>query len=429
MQGTQDIHKDISSSHRFSDERHRYDAVILGTSPILLIEGLLRARGGQRVLFLDANEESGGAWSSTSALGMRSIESACHLIVNYRGVYDFLQDTCGIRSEPVSPLPLVKHRGRFIPFNTRALVLRRMLSLTLGLLLHGSLRILERLLLGLWRCERTHRYDFDRALQNLAKRALIPMVGSAKRRAIQYPVGGSPSMIQNFEDELRNLGADFRKTKADTLQLLENGGAIVTTESGIDLHARNVVTSESASIGTVITPNSSRMFSEKKSTYHTLVLQVSGLKENDLSYTELPFDPIAERVADVTASCEGNLPPGQRILICETPWSKTSIDELPTAEEVLSHLKTQGALPATVSIRKHAYRQLTLRSGERSLIKHLRRIESPSLTVLPSRGDLAYTLHRNQARWKRLSARLASRKRAHSESSAAAPIPLNRSVA
>ena len=72
------------------------DAVIIGTSPVLLIEGLLRSRFGQKVVFVEANDEIGGAWSLTECLGVRDIEAACHLIVNYQGVYKFLAVICGI---------------------------------------------------------------------------------------------------------------------------------------------------------------------------------------------------------------------------------------------------------------------------------------------------------------------------------------------
>ncbi len=48
---------------------------------------------------------------------LSDIGGACHLVVNYRGVYDFLADRGGIAMEDYAPQPRILRKGRLAPLN------------------------------------------------------------------------------------------------------------------------------------------------------------------------------------------------------------------------------------------------------------------------------------------------------------------------
>ena len=62
--------------------RPPYDAVLIGTGPPMLLEGLWRAEAGQRVVFVDRASEIGGSWRTPAVLGHRNVELGVHLIEN-----------------------------------------------------------------------------------------------------------------------------------------------------------------------------------------------------------------------------------------------------------------------------------------------------------------------------------------------------------
>ena len=127
-------------------ETNAQSVVILGTSPVLLMEGLFRARAGQQVVFVEANADIGGAWALTQAMGLSDVEAACHLIVNYRNVYKFMVDDCGIPMEVVAPQPLLFRSRRLTAFNARRHVFRRCSGLLLRSGLVAVVRLVETML-------------------------------------------------------------------------------------------------------------------------------------------------------------------------------------------------------------------------------------------------------------------------------------------
>jgi hypothetical protein len=378
------------------------EVVILGTSPVLLIDGLMRARAGQRVLFLESSDQIGGAWAQADALGLSDVEAACHLIVNYRGVYDFLADECGIETESWSPQPLLLQGDRLTPFNSRSHVIRRSCSLLLRSAVVAGVRLVEKLILGGWQLSQTRDFRFSRAARSLDKRRLCPMFGSREHRAIRYPVGGSPAMIRTLCDKLRRHGARFRHVNAEAVTIPSEGGGVkITLDDGGELSTRSLVVSESCAIQQVHSEEGSRQFSEVKSTHTVLALRIRGTDRRPLSYVELPFDPVVTRVTDVTDYCRGDNPDGTQILICEAPDARQEGAPLPEPTEILSYLKSLKILSEGVEIVDFAHNHLELRRGDRSLVTHLRGLHSEALEFVPS-GDFAYSIHRNRPRWEKL---------------------------
>tara|TARA_R110000850_G_scaffold272385_2_gene407531 strand:- start:1271 stop:2518 length:1248 start_codon:yes stop_codon:yes gene_type:complete len=379
------------------------EVVILGTSPALLIEGLMQARTGRKVLFIDDAPEPGGAWSTTEAFGIRDIEGACHLMVHYRGTYRVLSELCNIPMEVCVPTPQILSSGRFIPFNARIPVIRRSLSLILRMSLVGLIRCAEALTLNRWRLPSTRDYRFSHATQNLLKRRLIPLTGSEHKRAIQYPVGGSPAMLRKLRSELSQLGARFLQGEVDGIEIGKDKLVQLDLKSTRPLRASQLIVSESASLTRVRDAKGDRKFEAQTNIHTALILRVSGLGAESLSYIELPFDPLVERVADVTRFCKNPPDDGSRILVCENPGTGASGDPNPSPEKIINYLKQERIIPHSVVIEEHHVHSLKLRSGNPSLTQYLQSLPGESIQVVPSRGDLTYSIYRNRRRWENLS--------------------------
>ena len=82
-----------------------YDAVIVSTSPIALLEALAREGAGERVLVVDDNTRIGGAWDYGTIGGHRRVEMGAHILRHHPGCYAFLRSHLG--------LPLAVEFGKF----------------------------------------------------------------------------------------------------------------------------------------------------------------------------------------------------------------------------------------------------------------------------------------------------------------------------
>ncbi len=67
-----------------------FDAVLIGSSPIVSLEACSLAAQGKRVLLLDAAEESGGAWRCIEVLGYKNVEIGPHCLSIFRDPNAFL---------------------------------------------------------------------------------------------------------------------------------------------------------------------------------------------------------------------------------------------------------------------------------------------------------------------------------------------------
>ena len=82
-----------------------YDWLVIGSSPISVMEALyLRARGN-RVVIIEARDRIGGAWTSTDFEEFSNVDLGPHVIDRNRRTYDFLKDYIGCDMQPVSPAP------------------------------------------------------------------------------------------------------------------------------------------------------------------------------------------------------------------------------------------------------------------------------------------------------------------------------------
>lgn len=72
-----------------------FDVVVVGSSPIPLLEALYHFHSGKRVLILEKAPICGGAWKSISVCGMYPVDLGCHTLGNDKQMHNFLQDYVG----------------------------------------------------------------------------------------------------------------------------------------------------------------------------------------------------------------------------------------------------------------------------------------------------------------------------------------------
>jgi hypothetical protein len=72
-----------------------YDAIVVGSSPISLLEALHLHYTGQKVLIVEASDRCGGAWQPIKICGIPNVDLGCHQIGSDMQVYEFLKEYLG----------------------------------------------------------------------------------------------------------------------------------------------------------------------------------------------------------------------------------------------------------------------------------------------------------------------------------------------
>jgi len=88
-----------------------FDVIVVGSSPIPLIEALYHHHNGKRVLVLEGSTVCGGAWKSIEICGHFPVDLGCHTLGNDKQMLHFLEDYVGCN--------MVSMDNPHLPFDAR----------------------------------------------------------------------------------------------------------------------------------------------------------------------------------------------------------------------------------------------------------------------------------------------------------------------
>ena len=112
-----------------------FDDVIIGSSPMMLLQAGMLAREGRSVCLVEREEKLGGSWQIAELENGDRVEIACHLIEFFPGIYEFIEGASGAPFETLVEQPIRIHRsGIIVPYFSRLLMLASGVRLLVGLL-------------------------------------------------------------------------------------------------------------------------------------------------------------------------------------------------------------------------------------------------------------------------------------------------------
>lgn len=99
-----------------------WDTIIVGSSPLLLIEAIYLSRTGRKVLVLEEKNELGGAWGHLDTGEFPYLDIGCHYFdISKRG-YKFLRAGIGLNLVPFQPQPQFAYRSLRFPYDYRQII-------------------------------------------------------------------------------------------------------------------------------------------------------------------------------------------------------------------------------------------------------------------------------------------------------------------
>ena len=99
-----------------------WDTIIVGSSPLLMMEAIYLGRSGRKVLLLEKNEQLGGTWGRLDAVEGPYLDIGCHYFDISQRAYEFLRSGIGLNLVPFSPQPQFAYRNFRFPYDYRQLI-------------------------------------------------------------------------------------------------------------------------------------------------------------------------------------------------------------------------------------------------------------------------------------------------------------------
>ena len=98
-----------------------YDKVIIGSSPVCLLEAIYSHSIGIKTCIIDNAGELGGAWKklNTEKGEIKNVEIGCHIIEKDRKVYRFFKNKLGLELLEMQPAPKIIVKNKCVPYNLK----------------------------------------------------------------------------------------------------------------------------------------------------------------------------------------------------------------------------------------------------------------------------------------------------------------------
>jgi hypothetical protein len=269
----------------------KYDVIIVGSSPLLMMYALQERRNGRSVLLINDEHELGGAWTVGSHLfngKMLAHENACHLIEWYEGCYELLERLSGVKFVRLDPQPVkVFADGRVMTYTSINEMLSNYLWQWVSLLL-GVLKLVKYGIRGRFNKINQAIDDIAICIEEIKIATRYRIIKIKEYNGIYGPEGGYAKFVPNIIYQLKENEIEILHKKVKNININE---IIIDDES---IAAREVVVGESSII------NRASAFNSQLTTYYHILISTPSKNVHERnSYVHYPDHTTFHRITYV----------------------------------------------------------------------------------------------------------------------------------
>jgi len=194
-----------------------YDDLVIGSSPLMLLQANFLASQGQKVCVVDRMSVQGGLWSPVELKDGDVTDRAVHILENYAGVYECLESLTGCEFVALDEPPVrLLGNGWVIPYDNRLIRSATRLYLTLGWL-RASLKVAAGN-----QASKESQINFQSKLADHFRIRVFQ-----RNSEIKGPRQGYAVLISRIVERLETLGVCFATSDIAAVSFAENGKWLV----------------------------------------------------------------------------------------------------------------------------------------------------------------------------------------------------------
>jgi phytoene dehydrogenase-like protein len=305
------------------------DVVVVGSSPLLLLEALHQARLGNRVVVVESAHLVGGAWREMPLFGLRRVEIAPHIVMYNRVTYDYFAQDLKLNVQKMSPSPRYVWNsaiGRFwIPYALSPFI--AYVSAPLHYIRNKQYRANFALI----------REEYFGRLGHATKLLLL-WIFAGRKPSIEYPLRGTLDLVDRIEELLKKSSVQVRlNTRVLSVEKSVKAGVQVRCNDGVILNAKKVIMTRHQYIPRLAVDGKPVDSRYNFGTYTSVHLLVKTAHPSRSAFVLAKRDPLINLFSDLTSYMD-DVPAGRRVLTLRLPHGQQATDRA-TAEKVVSHLR------------------------------------------------------------------------------------------
>lgn len=315
----------------------QFDHLVVGTSPVALLEGLHLAHRGGRVRIVDSRDRLGGSWATIDVPPFRNVELGPHFIKKRPNLYEIFE-SIGVPLDEMTP-----PASRFLDQKTLGFEYVRYDQSWIA-------RNLDMIaaLSGPERWFRTSRFLYSLARNKLGLGA------QSKIEPMRYFAEGSQHFIDHVTSLLHAAGADIQTgTEVEKIQADKSSThARIKTSEG-HLEAREIIFTSGSRLSDVEIDGENIGFQDEPQIHREMIVIANLSAESRFSFVKFPGnDPLLLMASDATRYTKRDLDSdsGLRCFVMRLhPEIVPDAEVAKTALRRLHELELVGALPTLVT--------------------------------------------------------------------------------
>lgn len=354
-----------------------YDTVIIGTSPVCMIEALYLHLTGKKVALIDQADVPGGAWRAIETAGLSNVDIGCHIMNYDQKAFDFLQNYLNVRLIEMRPQPRKLAFGMSVPYDSWKFKL---------------ICFIKDFFPTFYRKDKS----FSRLFSHL--KSIVSYIIRPKMIYL-FPEGGaSNGFVMKIYDLLKKEGIEIQlQTEVKSYEIGKECNKLVLSD-GDTVTTKELVVSTGSWLPEINEHGTTRTFdSHVRKTYH-LLLVVEDPEEWDFEYYQVWRHPIIDRVNNYTPYVKNEAYTGKdvkaMVALVNLGYDYKEGDD----QKVLDYFKAKKVVGPEASLLNSTIIPYVASHRLAGPIEEINQTLEPHVRALVT-NNLAYSLNKQIERW------------------------------
>ena len=350
--------------------KNSYDIVVVGSSPLMLIEAYFLAKQGQNILIVEKNKNIGGSWQTFSYKNLSNqLEIGCHVWYRDRRCFKFLNDIFDLDIKPQNFQPKVYRNGVYLPY-----YFINFFVLLNSILFISSIKKLRQF--------KSTLICFLQDLFNFQK--------------FQYPISGSYGFLQKILLKIQKEQVDIIFNKEILKIDIPKKYILLSDEVKLGFK-KQIVLSVKSQIKTIVDSKMAYNFDHEISRVCNLYIILKNKNDQKISYVGVWGDDVIYRVSDITYNDIKLAQTNQRLLCVQVLEDHYKSKE----KIIIDKLIKMKIIDSLDNVKTYFWKKHYFNNSSNDLTMNLNNKFSPYLRYLSSH-NLIKSFNENYYRWKKI---------------------------
>ncbi len=278
------------------------DRVIIGSSPIAIIEAMYLKSKDQSVINIEERSEIGGAWTTINRSGFPEVELGCHIWSYNKETYQLISELFNLELIKLSPQPTILFRNKMIPYDWKSNII-----------------------------------SIQKVLKNITN--LRETLASPELRfslfpsSYLYPSKGTLELKNSLNELVVKHDLNIQLNSAVDKVVLKNDRVeLFNIEGNLILTTKELVLTSLSKISLIVLEDGSEIrLNTRKVDYIHVHLILENVSGRPFSYIRTNGDEVIHRLSDMTFQVKSQLKENQKLFcagIFPKPFQEKSSEEL-----------------------------------------------------------------------------------------------------